>query len=129
MIEEFKKKGIKLTKQREEIYNLVSTKPSTIKELLSQKSGNIDSSTLYRIIDLFIEKGIFLKYVNRDGQIYYMLNEGHVHYINCIKCNERVKISFCPIDEITRNIYEEVGYTLLTHNMMFDGVCNRCQKK
>lgn len=129
MIEIFRSKGIKLTKQREEIYNLVSEKPFTIKELLNQKSDKIDSSTLYRIIDLFVEKEIFLKFVNSDGQVYYMLNEGHVHYINCVKCNERVKIKFCPIDDIAKNIYKEVGYILLTHNMIFNGICNNCKEK
>ena len=78
---------------------------------------------------LFIEKEIFLKYVNKDGQVYYMINEGHVHYINCIKCNERIKIDFCPIDEISKNIYEQSGYTLLSHNIVFDGICKNCQEK
>lgn len=129
MNELFRSKGIKSTKQREEIYKIVSEKPSTIKELLNYKSDNIDVSTLYRILDLFIEKEIFLKYVNRDGQIFYMINEGHVHYINCIKCNNRVKINYCPIDEITKNIYNEVGYTLISHNMILDGICGNCQRK
>ena len=129
MNEVFKNKGIKLTKQRAEIYKIVSLKPSTIKELLSQKSDNIDTSTLYRILDLFIDKGIFFKYVNKDGQVYYMLDEGHVHYINCIKCNKRVRINYCPIEEIAENIYEEVGFTLLAHNMIFDGICSKCQEK
>ena len=129
MNELFRNKGIKLTKQREEIYKIVSEKPSTIKELLNHKSDNIDVSTLYRILDLFIEKEIFLKYVNRDGQIFYMINEGHVHYINCIKCNNRVKINYCPIDEITKNIYNEVGYTLISHNMILDGICGNCKRK
>ena len=129
MNEFFKNKGIKLTKQRSEIYNIVSLKPSTIKEIISQKSNNIDISTLYRILDLFIEKGIFLKYVNKDGRVYYMLNEGHVHYINCIKCNRRVRINYCPINEIAENIYKEVGYTLIAHNMIFDGVCKNCQEE
>ena len=129
MLNILKNKGIKSTKQREEIYDLVKLKPSTIKELLSKKSMNIDASTLYRIINLFIEKEIFLKYVNKDGQVYYMINEGHVHYINCIKCNERIKIDFCPIDEISKNIYEQSGYTLLSHNIVFDGICKNCQEK
>lgn len=129
MLNTFKSKGIKLTKQREEIYNLVKLRPSTIKELLNKKSMNIDVSTLYRIIDLFVEKEVFIKFVNKDGKVYYMINEGHTHYINCIKCNEHIKIDFCPIDEISKNIYEQSGYTLVSHNMIFNGICKKCQEK
>ena len=87
MNELFKEKGIKVTRQRKEIYNIVKANPSTIKEILKRKTNDVDVSTLYRIIDLFIKKGIFIKNVDAKGDVYYTLNEEHVHYINCIKCN------------------------------------------
>lgn len=129
MNELFKQKGIKLTRQRKEIYNIVKANPSTIKEILKKKTNDVDVSTLYRIIDLFIAKEIFIKNVDKKGNVYYTVNEDHVHYVNCIKCNKKVKINFCPIDEIADHIKEDVGYTLVSHNMMFDGICPSCMEK
>lgn len=129
MNELFKEKGIKLTRQRKEIYNIVRANPSTIKEIIKRKTNDVDVSTLYRIIELFIEKEMFIKNVDQKGNIYYTVNENHTHYINCIKCHKKVKINFCPIDEIGKNIYDEVGYTLIAHNMMFDGICSKCNEK
>lgn len=129
MNELFKEKGIKLTRQRKEIYNIVRTNPSTIKEIIKRKTNDVDVSTLYRIIELFIEKEMFIKNVDKKGDVYYTVNEDHTHYINCVKCHKKVKIDFCPIDEIEKHVYEEVGYTLISHNMMFDGICSKCNEK
>ena len=129
MNELFKQKGIKLTRQRKEIYNIVKTNPSTIKEILKKKTNDVDVSTLYRIIDLFIEKEIFMKNVDKSGNVYYTVNDEHVHYINCIKCHKKVKITFCPIDTLADDIKKETGYTLISHNMMFDGICPNCESK
>ena len=66
---------------------------------------------------------------NKDGNVYYMLNEGHTHYVNCIECNKRIRIKYCPIDDMKKNIYNESGFKLISHNMILDGVCIECQKK
>lgn len=125
----FKEKGIKVTRQRREIYNIVKSNPSTLKEIIKKKTNDVDLSTLYRIIELFIEKEIFIKNVDKKGNVYYIVNEENTHYINCVKCHKKVKINYCPIDEIAKHIYNEVGYTLISHNMMFDGICSKCSTK
>lgn len=129
MNELFKEKGIKLTRQRKEIYGIVRANPSTLKEILHKKTNDVDVSTLYRIIDLFVEKEIFLKNVDKSGNVYYTVNEEHIHYINCIKCHKKVKIEYCPIEDFKKHIKEEVGFTLVSHNMMFDGYCAKCYEK
>lgn len=129
MNELFKEKGIKLTRQRKEIYNIVRANPSTLKEILKRKTNDVDVSTLYRIIELFVEKEFFLKNVDKEGNIYYTVNEDHIHYVNCVKCHKKVKINFCPIDEIAEHVYDDVCYTLVSHNMMFDGICSKCNEK
>lgn len=126
MKEIFEKKNVKLTKHRKEVYEFIKKHPSTLKELIDKKATSMDDSTLYRIIDLFLEKEIFLKNIDKDGNVYFTVNENHTHYINCIKCHKKVKINFCMIDNIKDRIFEETGYILTFHNMMLDGICNNC---
>ncbi|HPF82603.1 MAG TPA: transcriptional repressor [Bacilli bacterium] len=128
MEELFKENNIKLTSQRKEIYNIVKCNPSTIKEIISN-STNIDNSTIYRIVELFVEKNLFMTNVDGNGKVYYTVNEEHIHYISCIKCNKKVAINYCPVDEIKKRVYEDVGYTLVFHNMIFEGICSDCRSK
>lgn len=121
MIEIFKTKKIKNTKQRTAIYNFVKeyNGEATIKKICDNCEA--DKATIYRIIDLFLEKEIFLKKVDYDGKVYYMLNE-HYHYINCIKCHKRIKVDICPINDIKVD-----NFTIINHNLELNGICNSCK--
>lgn len=121
MIEIFKTKKIKNTKYREEIYNFVKNydKEATIKVIVDNCKA--DKATIYRIIELFLEKEIFLKKIDYDGKIYFMLNE-HYHYINCIKCHKRMKIEICPMKNIKID-----NFIVLNHNVELNGICESCK--
>lgn len=123
MIDVFKNNNIKCTKQRTEIYNLVSASKCemTIKNIIN--STNIDKTTIYRILDLFIKKGIFLKKVDFDGNVYYSIKE-HIHYVVCIKCHKKTMIEVCPLENLKVN-----NYTILSHEIEFNGICDTCNNK
>ena len=129
MIEEiFKNKNIKLTKQRRLVYDIVnnSDEDATIKYIIENCSKQVDTATIYRIIETFLEKEIFHKKINFDNEVFYeVINNDHIHYINCIKCHKKTKINHCPI---TLDVSID-GYTVLSHSIQLEGICNTCQKK
>lgn len=115
----FKEYKIKLTKQRKAIYNSLNN-PITIKELII-KNKDIDQSTIYRIIELFLSKHIIDEELI-NNQIYYSLhNNDHIHYINCIKCNKKAVLEICPIKDID-------GFTVTAHKIELSGICDECKK-
>lgn len=126
----FKDKKIKITKQRSEIFGLINQLKdnATLKNIVSECSSDMDTSTVYRIIDLFIEKGLIEKRVNYNDEIYYNLKEEHGHYFTCIKCNKREKIENCPLEDI-EDKYEKEGYTVLSHTVLMTGICNKCKNR
>ena len=132
MIKElFKKNNIKLTHQRELVFNIVkeSDEEATIKIIHDKSEGKIDTSTIYRIIDLFLDKNIFIKNLAFDGTIYYTFNDcKHIHYIECIKCHKHNQIDYCPIKDIEEHLCKKDGYTLLQHTVRFDAICDDCKK-
>lgn len=127
MLEEiFKLKNIKLTKQRKKIYQTVELlKEAELKDIQKECHGEMDNSTIYRIVELFVEKGIFIKNLDNDLNICYIINSNeHKHYINCIKCHQKTEIDFCPADKVN-----DLGYELISHQIQINGICHNCQKK
>ncbi len=123
MEELLKKNNLKVTKQRLEILNLINELDdnATIKNISNKIK--IDNSTMYRIINLLLEKNIIEKNLNYNDEIYLKIKEKHSHYIKCIKCHKKVKMEICPIEEI-----EEKNFTILNHKIEIEGICNDCNR-
>lgn len=124
MIEVFKENNIKLTKQRKLVYEIISKlEDATIKDIQDRCLNDMDNSTIYRILELFLEKNIITKNID-DNIVYYSINKHeHKHYIYCIKCHKKKMIEICPISNI-----EKTGYKLVSHQIKINGICSNCQK-
>ena len=118
MINLLKNKNIKITKPRIKILNQLK-KPITIKEL-SIINNDIDKSTIYRILDLFLKENIIKVEIINNEKNYIINNNDHVHFINCIKCHKKEKIDVCPLKEIK-------DFKIVSHNISIDGICKDCQ--
>lgn len=125
MIELFKENNIKLTKQRKLIFEIIeSLDEATIKDIQNKCQNEMDKSTIYRILELFLEKNIITKNVD-DNKVYYSINKHeHKHYIYCIKCHKKTLIEICPISNL-----DKTGYKLVSHQIKINGICSSCQKK
>ena len=125
MIELFKEKGLKLTKQRKEIFELIDRlEDATFKDIKDKCKNDMDNSTIYRILDLFLEKGLITKNIDNNVIYYSVNNHEHKHYIYCVKCHKKKMIELCPIHDI-----EDSGFKLLSHQIKINGICSNCQKK
>lgn len=110
---------IKKTKQRLYIFNyFINNKNIEIKDLI--ENFNYDESTIYRIINLFLEKNIISKKVN-NNKIIYNLHSNHKHILKCTKCKKEELID-CPYENIDLK-----GFKL--ENKVINGICKDCQVK
>jgi len=124
MIELFKENNIKLTKQRKIIFEIIDKlEDATFKDIEEKCKNNMNKSTIYRIIELFLEKEIINKSIDNNIITYSINKHEHKHYIYCVKCHKKTTINICPIDEIDTN------YKLLSHQIKINGICPSCQKK
>ena len=123
MIEDiFKKKKLKVTKQRREIIDIINNLDydATINNIV--KKANMDKSTVYRIIDVLIKNNILIKQINYNNDGYYILKEKHRHYIKCVKCNKVRELEKCPFDNSNIN-----GFKIVNHNVEIEGICKECR--
>lgn len=115
------KKGIKATNQRIEILEIIKNNNEISIKNLCKKLSHIDRSTIYRTIDLFLDKNVINK-VLINKEIFYEIKEEHKHYLKCVKCHKRIVINNCPFD------CEQIeGFKVLNHSINIDGICDNCQ--
>lgn len=124
MIEELlKKNNIKVTTQRKQVLSsIIKLKDSaTLHNILSSNKA-LTPSTIYRIIDVLLEKNIIEKEFNTSDEVYFSLKQEHIHYLTCIKCHKRQKINICPIENTNLN-----GFIITNHKIELSGICKNCQ--
>lgn len=92
--------------------------PSSAQEIYKKVSG-IDLVSIYRTLALFEELGLIQREDLAGTARYYLAEHPH-HHIICRKCG-RTKCVPC------RNAFSRIkGYKDVTHQLIFEGVCNRC---
>lgn len=134
--EELNSHGIKATWQREAILTILKSSriPMTInqiKESLSKADEAMNLSTIYRVLDVFEEKGIIKKTVPLEpAQSVYQYNRHvHQHHLICTICGTILVIEGCPLGDYESRISHETGYTIDRHQLELYGVCPDCQTK
>ena len=125
---EIKKK--KKTKPRMLVYNIIEKENEvSIKNIISKLENDADKSTIYRIIELFLEKNIIDKKVDENKNIYYIIHENkHIHYMNCNICHKKDIISNEAIDKLEKEVINN-DFIITSHDIEFRGICKDCRKK
>lgn len=136
-VEEHYPQGIKWTKQRKSVYQVLSraNEPLSAAQIYSRmdkadENGMYAASTIYRILSAFEEKGLVNKSTwMGDGTVVYELNRGeHTHYAVCLECHKRVPLESCPFAHITLD--KEAGdFTITGHKLELYGYCRDCKNR
>ena len=104
---------------------------SSLNDFLQKKAVYCNRSTVYRILNSFVDKKILSQFAIDNGQKVYMLaREGkkNNHNIVCLACGDLSQISFhglcCKSGGVDLGDFEE-SY----HTINFYGYCKKCRQK
>jgi len=127
--------GIKKTRQRESVISVLlnAEKPLSAMDICSkiEKNGDIAClSTVYRILELFIKKGIVVKtnIMNSEMAVYELSNSKHKHYAVCINCHKMIPMDNCPMEKFVPEL-EDDEFHIVGHNLEIYGFCKDCHRK
>lgn len=133
MLEDSRFKGIKLTKQRILVLELLeqTQMPLSAQEIFQQiNTGEIYLSTIYRTLDLFVERKIISKtniVIDNVSVAYYELNTNtHKHYAICTSCNKLIAMKNCPMHDF-QPILDDQDFEVAGHKIEIYGTCKRCR--
>lgn len=125
--------GVKRTRQREGVLAVLEQvkRPMSAAEICSQLEENGEKawlSTVYRILELFVEKNVALKttVMNSDTAVYELNRNKHKHYAVCIGCNKMIGMHNCPMLEFIPEL-DEQNFRVLGHNLEVFGFCEECR--
>lgn len=129
------KHGIKNTKQRNIIFDILSKSQTLITaEDIYLEIINIDNSislsTVYRILDIFVDKKIALKsnLPGKDSFVFELNHFEHKHHLICLKCKKVIHLKNCPLTEFEQYVENETNFSVTGHNLELYGYCPECKE-
>lgn len=131
--------GIKWTKQRKDIYEILKAakKPLSAHDIYQKilKDQSIDAtnfaiSTVYRSLAVFEEKHFIEKNVltGSDMAVYELSDGHHKHYAVCLSCHKLVPIKHCPFEHVKHDSVksENDDFVVTGHKLELYGYCKEC---
>jgi len=128
-----REKDYKITPQRAAIARILAFSeghPSVeeIYEQLRNEFPTMSLATVYRNVMLLKSLGEVLELGFPGAGSRYDGNrpEPHPHVI-CLKCRKIIDPDLASLKDMTREVSDETGFTILTHRLDFFGICHECR--
>lgn len=121
--------SLKATSARVSLLDLLVTesRPLTADEIHGQLSGNMNTTTVYRILEQLVQKGIVYQTNFRDGKAYYEFQTKHHHHIACTLCGLKEQVSVCVSSLLPTLLKNSKQFNRADdHILEFFGVCKSC---
>lgn len=127
---QLKKRGYKLTKQREAILDVLEeldkslmTAQEIFKRVVKINPGT-NFSTVYRNLDILAQEGIIRRVTfGQEASYYELIFDGkHHHHLICKGCGKIQCTDYCPIKDMP----EEDGFRATEHRLEIFGFCREC---
>lgn len=129
--QELRSVSLKATPARLGVLKLLETATtpidvSAMTQYLEENNIPVDQATVFRIINLFTEKGLTKQIHLNEGKFRYELasKENH-HHLVCENCGAIENIH-CSVTEINQEIKEKKQFTVKHHSLEFFGICKNC---
>ena len=127
-----KSRGLTVTPQRIEIVNiLASNKHINVDELyllLHSSFPSISLATVYKNINVMLEKCLVAEVqIPNKKNVYELMEDEHSHVV-CTQCEE-IKDLHVDVSKLFKSAALKSGYSLSTSSIIFSGLCPKCSKE
>ena len=126
--------GCSVTKRRLMLLSFLASQknPVNIKEIMGQiDQKEIDQATVYRILNLFKEKGIVNQIDFHQDAAYFELQspQNDHHHIICTQCKKVTDFTGCENKKIISNALQQAPEfaTITNHSFELFGICKSCE--
>ncbi|MCI1820871.1 MAG: transcriptional repressor [Megasphaera sp.] len=127
--------GIKSTRPRNLVWEILLThdgilSAEEIYQTVVQQGETVNFSTIYRVLELFVEKGLVEKsfFPGTQKNVFSVCHVGHTHHLICLRCHKTVDISPCPLSDLEKQIAAKTDFQIVGHHLEIYGYCPECRK-
>ncbi len=135
LIAALRQEGYRLTPQRELIVEAIahSGRHMTAEEVLEivrQKTSAVNIATVYRTLDLLVEKGLVTRTDLGEGRVVYatVRHGPHIHLV-CRRCGRVMEADAALLDSLTDALREQYHFCCDTGHLTLTGLCEACEQE
>lgn len=131
-----KKLNLKVTPKRVAILDFLAGRegyvsPEEVWREMKERFGKIGLSTVYRNLEELEGGGVIIKIVHPNRKLYYYFchnrESGHHHHFVCVSCRRVMDLDFCGLEEIRREVEDNLRGSVVSHLVQVFGVCEGCR--
>ncbi|MBT9155870.1 MAG: Zinc-specific metallo-regulatory protein [Firmicutes bacterium] len=131
-----RRNGIKKTRQREAVVRILAEAQAplsvdSIHVRLRHKDDSVNLSTIYRMLEVLLEKGLVEQMHHPLGSKFtYVLSAyGHSHHLTCTRCGVSTRMDSCPVTTALGQLEASHNFHITGHRLEVFGVCAACKSK
>ncbi len=135
-IEELRKRGYRLTPQREIVLSALHNMEEIVTaeeiyERVHTQFESLDLSTIYRTLDLLVDLGLVVVLDTGDGMRRYELVgvHGPHHHLHCTACGTVIPAEEKALQPLIEALRESYGFTAQPGSLTISGLCADCAAK
>ena len=98
-------------------------------EFIKETYPTIGKGTVYRNLDILVEEGALRKVEVPDGPNRFDFTLKNHYHVRCVKCGEVSDVDMDEILGLLEKIHDTHGTDFLGYDILFKGICPKCQKK
>ncbi len=106
-----------------------NTQPLSIKDIMQLSSIKANESTIYRVVNFFVEQGIVMPvFIQKDTTFYELAHTDDHHHIVCTSCKKVSDFHGCSIDSlVAKALKQNPNFKKVnTHSIELFGLCKSC---
>lgn len=129
---------LKLTRPREVIVKRILSAKSgehfsadELWELLRKKHKRVSKATVYRTLNLLVEKKVVEEHDFGRGQKYYerLVERPHHDHLICVHCGRIIEFENPQIEGLQEQIARRENFVIAYHSHKLFGTCSHCHHK
>ena len=123
------------TKQKDLIIDIIKSykKEFMVKDIYEKLDKKVGLTTIYRLVDNLVSKGIITKSISKDGNTYYQYLEECNHddhfFLKCEKCGNIFHVDCDCIEDLSSHIFNHHKFKVNHENIIIKGTCDTCERK
>lgn len=129
-----KRAGLKNTKYRIAILEVIenSNQPISAEPIFLELKGKkytINISSVYRILESLVSKGLVIKTnITGDSRATYEFKRSeHKHHLICSGCKKMISVNGCPLEEYEKQLKDKMDFDITGHRLEIFGLCGDCK--